>query len=185
MAIVLPKFPRRRPSSGRPAEAQPAVNVALCREDGIYHAGRRLQATWQISRVPLEQIQGVEISVMWHTEGKGDEDLHVHHFHQINESQIRRTGLADHQSIQCQLPVTPLSYHGRLIRLQWCIRLRLFMASGKEIVTEQPFYLVACPATANETVLAEDFDSVIGREPQDDVQDDAATRPSDVSPLNS
>ena len=119
------------------------MNVALCREDGIYLAGGRLRATWQISRVPLEQIQGVEISVMWHTEGKGDEDLHVHHFHRINESQIRRTGLADQQSIQCELPITPLSYHGRLIRLQWCIRLRLFMASGKEIVTEQPFYLVA------------------------------------------
>ena len=119
------------------------MNLALCREDGIYHAGGRLHATWQISRVPLEQIQGVEISVMWHTEGKGDEDLHVHHFHRISESQLRRTGLADQQAIKCQLPITPLSYHGRLIRLQWCIRLRLFMVSGKEIVAEQPFYLVA------------------------------------------
>jgi len=118
------------------------VNVSLCREDGIYRAGGLLHATWQISRVPLEQIQGIEISVMWHTEGKGDEDLHVHHFHRISEHQIRRTGLADQQRIQCQLPITPLSYDGRLIRIKWCIRLRLFMASGKEIVAEQPFYLV-------------------------------------------
>ena len=38
---------------------------------------------------------------------------------------------------------TPLSYHGLLIRLTWCVRLRLYLTGGREIVTEQPFYLVA------------------------------------------
>tara|TARA_R110002049_G_scaffold2750_4_gene21883 strand:- start:23526 stop:24047 length:522 start_codon:yes stop_codon:yes gene_type:complete len=164
------------------------VNVALCREDGIYHAGGPLQATWQISRVPVEQIQGVEISVMWHTEGKGDEDLHVHHFHRISESQIRRTGLADQQSIQCQLPRTPLSYHGRLIRLQWCIRLRLFMASGKEIVAEQPFYLVAgsrkqCSPLketklASPTIQAADDAQPVGEDGHSDVPEGSSTAAS-------
>jgi hypothetical protein len=80
---------------------------------------------------------------MWHTEGKGDEDLHVHHFHRVVESQIRRVGLADEQSIQCQLPASPLSYHGRLISVRWCIRLRLFLSDGREIVAEQPFHMVS------------------------------------------
>ena len=74
MAIVLPKLSRRRPSSGRPAETQPAVNVTLGREDGVYEACGTLTATWRISRIPAEAIQGIEISVLWHTEGKGDED---------------------------------------------------------------------------------------------------------------
>ena len=143
MAIVLPKFSRRRPSTGLAAETQPAVNLSLCREDGLYEAGRTLTAKWRISRVPLDQVQGLEVSVMWHTEGKGDEDLHVHHFHRVVESQIRRVGLADEQSIHCVLPVTPLSYHGRLISVRWCIRLRLFLANGREIVAEQPFHLVS------------------------------------------
>ena len=158
------------------------MNVALCREDGIYRAGGRLRATWQISRVPLEQIQGVEISVMWHTQGKGDEDLHVHHFHRINESQIRRSGLADQQAIQCQLPVTPLSYHGRLIRLQWCIRLRLFMASGKEIVTEQPFYLVA-GAFRESTRKTVEPDTPFDSAPV--TEEDTVMGSSDVTTLNS
>jgi len=51
--------------------------------------------------------------------------------------------LADEQSIRCVLPVTPLSYHGRLISVQWCVRMRLFLANGREIVAEQPFYLVS------------------------------------------
>ena len=143
MAIVLPKFSRRRLSPGLAAEAHPAVSVEFCREDGVYQAGGPLTATWRVSRVTLDQLEAIEVSVMWHTEGKGDEDLHVHHFHRVVESQIRRVGLADEQSIQCVLPATPLSYHGRLISLRWCVRLRLFLANGREIVAEQPFYLVS------------------------------------------
>jgi len=143
VAIVLPKFSRRRASPGLVAEAQPAVNVTLCSDDGLYRAGGELSAKWRISRVPLDEVQCVEVSVLWHTEGKGDEDLQVHHFQRLAESQLRRTGLADEQVIHCVLPATPLSYHGRLISLQWCVRLRLFLANGREIVAEQPFHLVS------------------------------------------
>ncbi len=119
------------------------MNLALCREDGIYNAGDPLTARWRVSRVPLDEVQGIEVSVLWHTEGKGDEDLHVHHFHRIVENQIRRLGLADKQSVQCDLPATPLSYHGRLIRLRWCVRLRLYLSGGREIVSDQSFHLVS------------------------------------------
>ncbi len=98
---------------------------------------------WRISRVPMDEVQGIEVSVLWHTEGKGDEDLHVHHFHRLVENQIRRSGLADEQSLRCELPATPLSYHGRLISVLWCIRLRLYLSGGREIVAEQPFHLVS------------------------------------------
>ncbi len=119
------------------------MNVSLCREDGLYQAGQKMAVKWRVSRVPLDEVQGIEVSVLWHTEGKGDEDLHVHHFHRLVENQIRRAGLADEQSFQCELPLTPLSYHGRLISVLWCIRLRLFMTGSREIVAEQPFHLVS------------------------------------------
>jgi hypothetical protein len=114
----------------------------------MYEAGGKLTAKWRISRVPLDQLQGLEVSVLWHTEGKGDEDLHVHHFHRAVESQLRRVGIADEQSLSCVLPATPLSYHGQLISVRWCIRLRLFLVSGREIVAEHPFYLVS-PGTTS------------------------------------
>lgn len=147
MAIVLPKLSRRRTSSGFAAEAQPAVSVTLCSDDGKYEGGRELRATWRVSRVTLDVLSAIEISVLWHTEGKGDTDLHVHHFQRLEEDQIRRAGLADEQSLTCWLPPTPLSYHGRLIKLRWCVRLRLFLSDGREIVTDQPFYLVAPTGT--------------------------------------
>lgn len=119
------------------------MNVTLCRDDGRYDAGGQLSARWRISRVPLERVQCMEISVLWHTEGKGDEDLQVHHFQRLEGDRLRRVGLGTDQSLRCRLPGTPLSYCGRLIRIRWCIRLRLFMSDGREIVAEQPFHLVA------------------------------------------
>lgn len=124
--------------------------MRLCREDGAYESGGTLTARWRISRVVPESLQCMEASVMWHTEGKGDEDLHVHHFQRLGEAQLRQIGPGDEQSLQCQLPPTPLSYQGRLVTIRWCIRLRLFMTDGREIVTEQPFYVVAAGAGADD-----------------------------------
>ena len=143
MAIVLPKFSRRRLSTGFAAEAQPAVSVSLCRDDGVYQGGCELTAKWRISRVTLDSLVAVETSVLWYTEGKGDTDLHVHHFQRLDEEQIRRSGLADEQSLTCLLPATPLSYQGQLISLRWGVRVRIFLADGREIVAEQPFHLVS------------------------------------------
>lgn len=128
------------------------MNIALCLDDVTYEAGQQMTVKWRISRVPLDEVQGIEVSVLWHTEGKGDEDLHVHHFYRQSENRIRRLGLADEQSFQCDLPASPLSYHGRLISVMWCIRLRLFLAGGREIVAEQPFHLVS-PTNRSTLVL--------------------------------
>jgi hypothetical protein len=117
-----------------------------------------MTAKWRVSRVTLDSLTAIEISVLWYTEGKGDTDLHVHHFQRLEEEQIRRSGLADEHSLACLLPPTPLSYHGRLIRLRWCVRMRLFLTDGREIVTEQPFYLVAPRSNKNRSasVVGED-----------------------------
>ncbi|MEO1615123.1 MAG: hypothetical protein AAFV88_04685 [Planctomycetota bacterium] len=119
------------------------MSVSLCNDDGLYEGGRELKANWKVSRVTLDQVTAIELSILWYTEGKGDPELHVHHFERLEEDQIRRSGLADEQSLNCLLPATPLSYLGKLIRLRWCVRLRLFLRNGREIVTDQPFYLVA------------------------------------------
>jgi hypothetical protein len=143
VAIVLPKFSRRRSSTGSGAETQPAVRIELCNEDAVYPAESLLTAQWRISRVASDEIQSVELSVLWHTEGKGDEDLQVHYFHRISEHAIGRLDLGQPQPIRCVLPPTPLSYQGRLISVRWCVRLRLYLSQGREMVAEQPFYLVA------------------------------------------
>lgn len=127
------------------------MSVCLCREDGMYEGGKTLEARWRISRVDLDALAAVEVSVLWYTEGKGDTDMQVHYFTRFEQDDLRRCGLADEQSLNCLLPATPLSYHGRLIRVKWAVRIRAFMVDGRECMTEQPFYMVAPGSISNGT----------------------------------
>jgi hypothetical protein len=134
------------------------VNVSLCRDDATYVAGGFLKASWRVSRVKLEELSSVEVSVLWYTEGKGDEDLSVHYFRRYDAAQLRRLGIESHQPIECRLPPSPLSYRGHLLKIQWGIRVRVFVEEGREAVAEHPFYLVARkpePVVFAETLMAE------------------------------
>lgn len=117
--------------------------MSLCRDDATYTAGGFLRASWRVSRVRAEELSSVEVSVLWYTEGKGDEDLSVHHFKRYDGAQLRRLDIAQSQPIQCRLPPSPLSYRGHLMNIQWGIRVRVFSEEGREAVAEHPFYLVA------------------------------------------
>jgi hypothetical protein len=99
-------------------------------------------------------LQSVEISVLWRTEGKGDEDLCLHHFERFAGETLADLNLADNQSFSCRLPATPLTYHGRLISIGWSFRLRLLLTGGREIVADQPFYVVAQDVEAYAVRLA-------------------------------
>ncbi len=119
------------------------MNVSLCRDDATYTAGGFLRASWRVSRVKLEELSSVEVSVLWYTEGKGDEDLSVHYFRRYDSASLRDLGIDVSQPIQCRLPPSPLSYRGHLLKIQWGIRVRVFVEEGREAVAEHPFYLVA------------------------------------------
>lgn len=97
---------------------------------------------WHLRSIPLDQIQGIETSVLWYTEGKGDEDLQVHHFARLGYAELRQRDLQADQSFQTTLPLSPLTYDGHLLRIRWCVRLRLFLAGGDEVMAQQPFCLI-------------------------------------------
>jgi len=114
--------------------------------DGRYAPGELLVGTWQLAEVPREgmsreEIQGVEVSVLWYTEGKGDEDLAVHFFQRWNAARLEEIDVTTPQPFQTELPYSPLTYQGHLLRIRWCLRLRLFLADGRDLVTELPLTL--------------------------------------------
>lgn len=118
------------------------MSITLDRGDARYRVGRPLKARWRIGPRPVSQLAGLEASVLWYTEGKGEEDLHVHHFQRWNENQLRELDPRDAMTLQCELPYSPLSYQGTLLRIHWCVRLRLFCSTGPETVVQTPFQLV-------------------------------------------
>ena len=80
---------------------EPLIAVRICSPTGVFHPGDVLRCEYQIDAVQPAEIQAVEASVMWYTEGKGDEDLGVHYF--------ERTTPSDSIDGARQMPPTPAS----------------------------------------------------------------------------
>jgi hypothetical protein len=143
VAIVLPKFSRRGASSGERStrRTEPAIGLRLLSLHPGLEPGDTLDFEFSIHRVPAESIDGLEASVLWTTEGKGSEDIGVHFFERLSGSQLSERPLPEPHVLSTRLPLCPLSYEGRLMKIRWCVRLRLFLHGGREISAEQPFYL--------------------------------------------
>ncbi len=45
-----------------------------------------------------------------------------------------------------QLPPSPLSYDGAIVKIRWCVRVRVFLRGGKQLLSEKPFQLGTVPA---------------------------------------
>lgn len=104
-----------------------------------------MTVSWRVRPGGCDRYSGLEASVLWFTEGKGDVDLQVHSFHQWNESDLLKLDFSLCHSFRCELPFSPLSYEGTLLRINWCVRMRLFRDGGKEIVVQTPFRLNSGP----------------------------------------
>lgn len=94
-----------------------------------------------MQRVTPEMVDGLEISVMWYTEGKGSEDIGIHMFQRLNREELNNVPLDQMRQISSILPSSPLSYEGRMLKIRWCVRLRLYLRDSREITAEKPFYL--------------------------------------------
>lgn len=117
------------------------ISIEFDQAQSVYSPGDAMTFRWRISRVLPQELQRLESSVLWYTEGKGDEDFAVHAFWEMATAELRALQLEEEQPVSLKLPYSPLSYEGRLLRIRWCVRLRLFLASGEEILCQQPFYL--------------------------------------------
>ena len=124
----------------------PLLSLCIVGPKREFAAGDELVCEYQIDAVEPADIQAVEFSVLWHTEGKGEEDLGVHFFERRLPSDADGGDLRPMRRLRTRLPNSPLTYHGAILSIQWCARLRLFLRRGREYVVEQPFTLGCVPA---------------------------------------
>lgn len=130
---------------------EPLISLTLRDPKRVFQPGDTLYCEYQIDAVEAENVQAVEASVLWYTEGKGDEDLAVHHFERCTPSDVEGGDLRELRSFEVVLPNSPLSYEGAILKIHWCIRVRLFLKRGKEIFLERPFRLGAVPAAVQQS----------------------------------
>jgi hypothetical protein len=124
----------------------PLLSLCIVGPRRQFAAGDELVCEYQIDAVEPAEIQAVEFSVLWHTEGKGEDDLGVHFFERRLPSDADGGDLRPMRRLRTRLPNSPLTYCGAILSIQWCARLRLFLRRGREFVVEQPFTLGCVPA---------------------------------------
>ena len=125
---------------------EPQISLRVRDQHRTFQPGDWLECEYAIDAPRAEEIQAVEASVLWHTEGKGDEDLAVHYFERHTRSSVDDGDLRRSRRFSAQLPNSPLSYLGVILKIRWCVRVRVFLRRGKEIAFEQPFQLGAVPS---------------------------------------
>jgi len=124
---------------------RPAVNVRFDADAEVFAPGETLAGDYRVGGVRPDELRAVELSVLWHTEGKGDEDLSVHEFARRSAEEGHLPEPGERVRFETKLPLSPLSYDGAIVKILWCVRVRVFLQGGKEVVGERRFRLGRVP----------------------------------------
>jgi len=106
-----------------------------------YFPGEMLAGSYGLEDFSSDLIDAVEVSVLWHTEGKGNEDMGIHAFWRRSHQEGDWIDPLTPGHFNTTLPNSPLTYEGALIKLHWCIRVRVFFQNGRQVLEEVPFRL--------------------------------------------
>lgn len=135
---------------------EPLISLRLRDQGKVFYPGEELECEYQFDALEADEIQAAEASVLWSTEGKGDEDLAVHYFERRLPAEEEEGDLRPLRRFRTILPNSPLSYQGSILKIRWCVRVRLFLKRGKEYFFDEPFQLgeVAGPSLEEPTSRA-------------------------------
>jgi len=125
---------------------EPTIIIRLDGNGRVYRPGETLAGDYWIESLTACQLKAVEVSVLWHTEGKGDEDMAVHEFWRRDADDGRQIDPSRPERFSTTLPNSPLSYEGPIVKIRWCVRVRAFLPLGKEVVGQKVFQLGDVPA---------------------------------------
>jgi hypothetical protein len=113
-----------------------------------YEPGDTLVADYRLDSFTHFEAKAMEASVVWYTIGKGDEDFGVHQFVRHSQEDDGMFDCRKTRRLRTVLPRSPLSYDGVIVKVRWCVRVRLFPVRGREMVAEVPFQLGHVPAVS-------------------------------------
>ena len=117
------------------------IRLKLDEPSAHYQPGDRLIGRYMVDGTQPWAVRAAELSVLWYTAGKGEEDMAVHHFERVVGEPSRPLDLRVPRRFTTMLPASPLSYDGQIVKVCWCVRLRLFLSQGQESIAEAAFRL--------------------------------------------
>jgi hypothetical protein len=129
------------------------IRLTLDSPSGHYQPGERLSGRYMVDGSQPWSMRALELSVLWYTSGKGEEDIAVHHFERHVSEAARPLDLRVPRRFSTVLPASPLSYDGQIVKVCWCVRLRIFLPQGQESLAEVPFRLGSVPGVIQESMV--------------------------------
>ena len=129
-------------------QPNPRISVTFNHENNQYGGGISFEPHYIVEGIESHSISAVERSVVWYTEGKGEEDLGVIFFERIqldkrkDGTQMSSASLStDHLTgaLATDLPYSPLSYEGIIVKIRWCVRIRIFFRVA-ETLSQNTFF---------------------------------------------
>jgi hypothetical protein len=118
--------------------SEPTLYLRL--EQMAYRPGDVLRGAFSVVGGPGAAPTTVEVSLLWHTEGKGDEDAGVGFVGELAPAEVGADATQP-RAFEARLPRTPLSYDGVIVKIHWRARVRVRWADATEVVGEVPFQL--------------------------------------------
>ncbi|MEX0642299.1 MAG: hypothetical protein WD468_06335 [Pirellulales bacterium] len=119
----------------------PLVRLTIDAPAAHYRPGDQLSGRFMVDGAQPWAVRSAELSVLWYTAGQGEEDMAVHHFERLVDEPTHRLDLRVPRRFATFLPPSPLSYDGQIVKVCWCVRVRLFLPHGQESSAEVPFQL--------------------------------------------
>jgi hypothetical protein len=132
-----------------------AIRITFDSPSAHYKPGDRLSGRFVVDGTQHQPARAVELSVLWYTAGKGEEDMAVHHFERLVDEPARPLDLRVPRRFATVMPASPLSYDGVIVKVCWCIRVRVFLSQGQETLAEVPFTFGNVPAGQIEQPIAD------------------------------
>ena len=132
----------------------PRINVVFNHKNIQYSGADPLRLHYVVEGVESHSVAAIERSVVWYTEGKGEEDFGVVFFERIQLDKrndgtkiLPKSVNTEHLTgaLAVDLPHSPLSYEGIIVKIRWCVRIRIFFRSGRDFVSEHIFFLGNVP----------------------------------------
>jgi hypothetical protein len=124
---------------------EPAILIRLDAAGRDYRPGESLSGEYRIDSLEGDPLRAIEVSVLWYTEGKGEQDLAVHEFWRRDTESGDWIDPRRPERFSTILPRSPLSYDGQIVQVRWCVRVRAFLKQGRELFAQKTFRLGNIP----------------------------------------
>lgn len=125
---------------------RPAIVIRFDADRNAYPPGAILAGSFWLRGMTADEVKAVETSILWYTEGKGEEDMAVHAFWRTSTEADEWIAPNRAHRFETTLPQTPLSYAGAILKVRWCVRVRVFLHGGREVIGQRGFQLGNLPA---------------------------------------